>query len=250
MKIVMATEPKPHHVRADSGVGTRPVRQTLTEVQSFCEVLATLTSKPGYKALACLTEVIPQLEGELAEKDRKIKDLQSKVTNLEDSHRDYKQSLLGDFEQRFKLWERENDGLRENAENMKTAAFQKERDMAVLQKQCTDYEARIHDLEQKHGQATKKLKDKDQELGALDAKYQTSLKDSESLEQELKQANERANVMKKNLDEGMDKHQKLRDTTANLSAQLKELKSFSIELQPIDFKDVYVIYASKPAKNF
>jgi chromosome segregation ATPase len=192
---------------------------SFTEVQGFLEALTAFTTKAGFNQLKTLFDRVTLQEQELEAKDATIR------------------GMTLNFEQRYQEWKKENEDLRRGTQAMDAALKEKEERKKALNDELRKTTTRVNHLEEAHNVATVTLKNKDLQLGHLEAKFQTAKKASDDLKERLK----KAAALTESLENGANENRKLQLEATKSEKLIKEYRGFAKTLEELDLRDMSVL---------
>ena len=231
----MAAESRPHHTRADSGVGSmNSISKTLASMQSLWEAMASLTKEDGFQELGNVIKHVPLQEDELRKRDEEIRRLNTGLAAQKQSYEAYNQTQLSHFEGRYHQWKTENEALQNEVEGIKAGSKEKDKLMGGLRQNLTDCNTRISNLENTQTKMQKTLDDKELLIKELNKKLETSKTSVSDYQQKLKTAKDHAAALQKSLNCETSEHQSLKNEAEKMRGKLKQFQQFSVRIKELD----------------
>jgi chromosome segregation ATPase len=235
----MTTQSKSRHIRADSGLGDIDTfSKNLSNAQSFCAAVASLTSENGFQALTELLELLPQRDNEIKKRDNTIRDLNAQLAAQEKSHNDYNEKQLLTFEHRYHGWNEENISLQSSIEKLEAAAVVKDTEITALQDQLSVIEGKVKDLDEEHTQTTKRLKDRELQLVELGAQLRNSEVNADDYKDRQRQSSEQMAALQRSYNEEVRQHRLLMEEATKRRERLMHLTSLSVKIEDLSLPTV------------
>ncbi|PSN60506.1 hypothetical protein BS50DRAFT_625878 [Corynespora cassiicola Philippines] len=231
----MNAEPKPGRTRTDSGIeAIGSVSETLANARNFCTAVSSFTSETGFQAINNLFEVIPQQEAVIRQRDENVQELNSKLSSQQNAHEIYSKKLLLEFEHRYDEWKEDKDELQSDIQELETTREEQDTEIKKLGQQLRDCEVKLADYEKEHTQMTKRLKEKDQQFVAIEARLQKSRDEANDCKKELKKSLDKVAALEKSLGDEENDHRILKEEATTVKERLKEFVQFSVKIKELD----------------
>lgn len=235
----MATPTINKHKRVDSAVdGIDTVSSTLTTAQNLCTAIALLASDKGIRALADLADTVTHQNRALEDRDNQVKSLTANLSTQHESHSTSTQEQLSQFEKRYDSWKAEQTQLQNQIKTLTVAYEEKASEANTLQAKVEEFTRKIEDFETEHSQTTKRLKEKDQIIGQLEARLKTEQAKSNEYLGTLNKAQGQQVTLQKHFEVEKSQHQALRKEATKTEERLSILMQLSARMKDLKLPEV------------
>jgi chromosome segregation ATPase len=238
----MASNSTPNRERVDSAIdGNDPVPKTLITAQNLCTAVSLFASDTAVQDFTELLELFSQREKDLEAREGTIRDLEKDLAAQTKSHEVFdKQQAAAFANARYDLmdesyrWESEAEGWKEKSEA-------KDAEIVALQRKLEVSMESNADLEGALSQSTNRSKEKEQEIGKLEARLERALTVTDSHKQALIKSEGQMAELKRLLEGATKKTQELQGNVDTLSENYGKVKKFSAKMKQLDLTATYVV---------
>lgn len=233
----MAENAKKAPATADPAVnGISSLSDSLSMAQNLRAAISSFASQEGFHILSQLTDLIPQLNKNIGERDDRIEGLVKQVEIERNSHSTEQQKQLEVYSGKYDTWKEEKAIFQKTIEELQNEIHKEHSAVTARQNELEDYKAKGRELESKYKEKVAKLKGKDQEIKDLRDKLRESEADAADSSKNWSESRDREAKLQASLKMSRDQHNKLKQEFGVTNERLNELLSFTTPLHDVDLR--------------
>ncbi|KAF2195054.1 hypothetical protein K469DRAFT_2802 [Zopfia rhizophila CBS 207.26] len=235
----MSTQTKQPPPRVDSPIdGISSLSDSLSLSQNFMTALKSFTSDTRVQAVSQAIDRIPELEKNIQEREKRVKQLNAELDNKNRNHSIELQNSLKVYRVAYDEFKEETRTLQRKIDEMQEVLRKRERTISELKSKEEELKSNGRKVEDMYKTKVAKLKEKEQELKGTKERAEKGEKKADDLSIKWTESRNRVVVLEQSLEASRNQNATLTETLNSTTGRLNQLESFAVPLYDVDLENL------------